>query len=225
MSVFDTSGISLRPWSERGFTTVADPLCCFGESDLQGFKTRHRDAKFVFACPPLVQLSPGGSRWWCTKRKTDPRFQEKEEEGLKRLFACLEEMHVPYAVVTPFSSRIRSCLPINASCIVTSPHLWGGYCSGPHVLWPDIVPAQDAYAKRLLLTTRKLKLPEARPTKVTTTNIMVKGVTKTVCPLLSRRTKKYIRARRAPPVGVCIALASANTVPALLRHGSDVHAP
>lgn len=211
VSIFDTSGLALRPWHERGFQTVTDPLCRLDDADLDRFRSRHHDAKFVFACPPLVQLSPGGSRWWGAKRADDPRFQEREEEQFKRLLACLEEMQVPYACVTPFSARIRGCVPPKASCTVSSPHLWGGYATGPHVLWPDVVPANDAYSKRLLLTTRRLKLPATRPVKPRLATVTVKGVSKGVCPLLSRRTKRFLKARRAPPVGVAVALAVANT--------------
>lgn len=211
VSVFDSSGLALRPWRARGFTTVCDPLCRLDEAELERFKARHRDAKFVFACPPLVQLSPGGSRWWESKREIDARFQDREEEAFKKLLDCLEDMQVPYACVTPYSALIRACVPSKASCVVSSPHLWAGYCSGPHVLWPDIVPANDAYSKRLLLTTRRLKLPATRPTQPMIATLMVKGVPKTVCPLLARRTKRFIQARRAPPVGIAVALAIANT--------------
>ena len=118
-------------------------------------------------------------------------------QELRRLETGLLAIGAPFVIVLPFSSKIRSCF--NSKTFKTSPHMFGGYLPhNPHPTHPDIIPAKDAFQKRLLVVYNDVPRPIERPVEA----VWDVSRGKRVSPLFARRSKRHLEARKLPPMGL-----------------------
>ena len=71
ISLFDRSGVMVKPWSDAGFDTLTvdiEPARHSGKSiiaDIKAFKVP--ECSLLFAFPPCTHLAGSGARWWHDK--------------------------------------------------------------------------------------------------------------------------------------------------------------
>ena len=199
--LFDKTGASLEPFRARGRATVN----VRGRTDRALRRlVEVEDLGLVLAFARCPQLSPAGARWWRRKRAEDADFQEREKDELRRLETGLVALGAPFLLVLPCSAQIRGCF--KSKTFTTSPHRFGGHLPDtPHPTYPDIVPARDAFQKRMLVVYNRLPRPLERPVEP----VWQTRSGKRVSPLFARRTKRHVAARKLPPLGLVTALAAA----------------
>ena len=170
-SLFDGSGLMAQPWAEAGHTCY-----CFnydgadhGDYARLGAKVEHEnihyinawiDNKFdfevapdiIFAFPPCTDLAVSGAAHFETKRKKNPTFQVEAVITCKVAERLAKRYNVPYMIENPVS--VLSSLWRKPD-YVFNPNEYGGYLpeDDTHPMFPDVIPARDAYAKKTCLWT------------------------------------------------------------------------
>ena len=217
VSLFDANGLSLLPWHQSGFDCVGfRPSHCPHTCSGLRIHTRRMDTvdrikallppvdqiEYVIAAPPCRDLAFAGARWWESKRKRDPTFQEREVEFIKQLFCFLTQLNVPFVMFTPATTFLKKVLrPI----MIVQPFEFGGHLLNvPHPLF-KLIPPQDGYTKRAILVCGgKAKRPAKHPVSpVFSTVRMRSGVKKRVSPVMANRKSPM---RAVLPLGLCTAL-------------------
>ena len=234
VSLFDSHGSSLIPWRRLGFDCEAYdfPRLRRGsaragagagagagangvriihtkletEADLKRVLGDCDAVAFVIAFPPCRDICAAGARWWKSKRRKNPRFQEESKEFLKMVHGLLYSSGIPFTILVPISPVIRACFSRRGFAF--SPHEYGGYLPAgqPHPLFSEI-PAQDAYTKRTLcFHAPSVRMPWKKAVSPTFHALVLKnGKTKRVSPIMKNRRNADVRA--APPLGFCTAVA------------------
>lgn len=170
-SLFDGSGLMAQPWAEAGHTCY-----CFnydgadhGDYARLGAKVEHEnihyintwiDNKFnfdvapdiIFAFPPCTDLAVSGAAHFETKRKKNPTFQVEAAIICKVAARLAKKYNVPYMIENPVS--VLSSLWRKPD-YVFNPNEYGGYLpeGDAHPMFPDVIPARDAYVKKTCLWT------------------------------------------------------------------------
>ena len=166
LSFFDYSTLGLEPWHKRGFSCHAfdirhpagDSVTGAGihlhgcdlnstlESEMAKFKGR--DVAFAMAFPPCTNLSRAGARYWAAKAETDPEFQTRAVELVKRVDSALRTLSCPFYIENPASSRLRNMW--RPPDFVFEPFWYGAYLAqdDSHPQFPTVIPKQDSYTKR-----------------------------------------------------------------------------
>ena len=168
-SLFDGSGLMAQPWAEAGHTCY-----CFnydgadhGDYTRLGAKVEHEnihyinawiDNKFdfevvpdiIFAFPPCTDLAVSGAAHFETKRRKNPTFQVEAVITCKTAARLAKKYDVPYMIENPVS--VLSSLWRKPD-YVFNPYEYGGYLpeDDTHPMFPDVIPARDAYAKKTCL--------------------------------------------------------------------------
>lgn len=170
-SLFDGSGLMAQSWAEAGHTCY-----CFnhdgadhGDYARFGAKVEHEnihyinewiDNKFdfevspgiIFAFPPCTDLAVSGAAHFETKRRRNPTFQVEAVITCKVAERLAKKYNVPYMIENPVS--VLSSLWRKPD-YVFNPNEYGGYLpeGDTHPMFPDVIPARDAYAKKTCLWT------------------------------------------------------------------------
>ena len=169
VSLYDAYGDGLRPWADAGFSCFAyspkkilkqaNGDITFIKADLNSdtlndIVSEHRDqTAFFMAYPPCEALSGGGARWWREKFLEDPDYQNKAVHVVKDSWKLAVALgNVPFYVENPPGVLGRLWREPDYRF---EPYEYGGYLSKRdlHPRWPDHIPAQDAYRRRICLWT------------------------------------------------------------------------
>ena len=192
VSLFDADGSALAPWAARGYRCIAvshepDPrkwkdsgvqptgkvrrvtyaLNTVREVEGEGhpwLDFGHTDIAFACASPPSRDLSLAGARHWKAKRKKDPRFQESAVALVKEVRDVFEAWGCPYYIANPASSQLRKLW--REPNYTYQPYDFGGWLdpTDKHPLYPDFIPAQDAYSQQQgLWTGGGFRMPAGKP--------------------------------------------------------------
>jgi len=193
VSLFDADGSALAPWAARGYTCIAvrhEPnpkkwkdagaqpagtvrqVSCSLETvraaeddgiypwlDVNG-----ADVAFACASPPSRDLSVAGARHWKAKRAKNPRFQEDAVALVKEISNVFEGWDCPYYIANPASSQLRKLW--REPNQTYQPYEYGGYLepTDKHPLYPEFIPAQDAYSQQQgLWTGGGFRMPVGKP--------------------------------------------------------------
>lgn len=179
ISLYDKTGDGLIPWAAEGFECFAyHPLCrnpsivkAFDgpgsisfvqlEDDVSRLVSQHRDkTAFLMASPPGEALSTGGARWWRQKSIDDPDFQLKAVDVVKECWYIAEALgNVPFYIENPVGVLSQLWREPDH---VFEPFQFGGYLPDDdvHPHWPDFLPPQDAYRRKICLWTgHDFKMP------------------------------------------------------------------
>jgi hypothetical protein len=184
VALFDSDGMALEPWRAKGYTCVGYQhsekprdhktrtynggtvtVCDLTKVEtLFNICERHANVAFACASPPSRDLSVAGARHWKRKRDRDPEFQEKAA----CLVALIEKMFLewgcPYYISNPATSQLGKLL--RSPNHTYQPYEYGGYLSPTdcHPLYPDSIPASDAYTQHQgLWTGGKFRMPVPKP--------------------------------------------------------------
>lgn len=170
-SLFDGSGLMAQPWAEAGHTCY-----CFnydgadhGNYARLGAKVEHENIRYIdawinnkfdfdvapdiiFAFPPCTDLAVSGAAHFETKRKKNPTFQVEAIITCKVAARLAKKYNVPYMIENPVS--VLSSLWRKPD-YVFNPNEYGGYLpeNDTHPMFPDVIPARDAYVKKTCLWT------------------------------------------------------------------------
>jgi len=123
--------------------------------------SQHRDkTAFLMAFPPGEALSTGGARWWRQKFVADPDFQLKAMDVVKECSHVARALgNVPFYIENPVGVLSRLWREPDH---VFEPFQFGGYLPDDdvHPHWPDFLPPQDAYRRKICLWTgHDFKMP------------------------------------------------------------------
>jgi hypothetical protein len=177
LSFFDFTGEAVRPWAKAGYECwcfdiqhpeerrherVGDGEIVFAKADLSASSRdwwgildsmRGLPVAMVFGFPPCTDLASSGALHWAAKRAADPYFQHKAV-GMARMVAFVAEtLGARYAIENPRGAL--STLWRKADHAF-DPCDFGGYLHkaiAEHPIWPEYIPAFDAYTKRTNLWT------------------------------------------------------------------------
>ena len=181
VSLFDHTTIALQPWANAGFECHAYDIAHVNDTrrgnitvhqaDLYDAAVRQKVRKrhagrcvFVFAFPPCTDLSIAGARWFARKRKANPRFMEDAAQRVIETARLCESLGGRYVIENPKSSRLNVLWRKFDHAF--NPFDYGGYIKGrgAHPLWPDKIPAYDAYHKPTgLWTSTDFVMPPVKP--------------------------------------------------------------
>lgn len=108
VSLFDRTGVALRPWAEAGYecvavdlvndpTRVLHPRITYVQQDVLDY-VMPSDVRFVMGWPPCTHLARSGARWWASKGPA------ALSEGLSLVAACIVQMeraNAPWMIENP----------------------------------------------------------------------------------------------------------------------------
>jgi len=183
----------LAPWAAAGFHCVAfthesdhrkwrdEGLVGAGRvrrdaSDLTALATPLRErvmaviemygtgVAFACASPPSRDLSVAGARHWKRKRERNPDFQRDAVALVREIAALFDELDCPYYIANPASSQLRRLW--REPNYAYQPYEYGGYLQprDKHPLYPEQIPAQDAYSQQQgLWTGGGFRMPVGKP--------------------------------------------------------------
>lgn len=101
---------------------------------------------FIMGFPPCTHLAASGAMHWKRKLLNDPEIQEKAAECARKIEKLANKLKAPFMVENPRGALSRLWRRQNYEF---DPCDYGGYLPPtPHPLYPDHIPAQDAYRKR-----------------------------------------------------------------------------
>ena len=190
ISLFDFTGEALKPWAGRGYNCYALDIqheatprhdagityCHADLSDLEstikalgeiGLRRSQIDVgrvAMVLGWPPCTDLAGSGACRWKSKREKNPAFQA-EAVAMARV---VEEVggyyNAPWALENPVGAL--STLWRKPDHIF-HPYEFGGWIAeaeAEHPIWPEYIPAQDAYMKKTCFWVGGgFVMPEKRP--------------------------------------------------------------
>lgn len=181
VSLFDYTGEAVKPWAEAGYDCYCFDLqhedyrsvgygsgsITFVPWDASDHLALNRVADRVvgfrvamlMAFPPCTDLAASGARHWKAKAERNPAFQ-LEAAAMAKLAAAIaghigrrQGQPVPYMIENPNGALSRLWRQPDHRF---DPCDFGGYIpedDAEHPLWPEYIPARDAYTKRTCLWT------------------------------------------------------------------------
>lgn len=180
ISLFDHSGLALRPWADAGFECHAYDIQntdgivngihmhkadLFRPSVLKSIeRTFASKCTIAIAFPPCTELSVAGARWWASKAQSDPDFQRRAVRHIVAVARTFDALGCPYMIENPRSSILNSMW---RKCDHSfEPYQYGGYLprNDVHPLYPRQIPPRDAYTKNTgLWTSPNFTMPVHKP--------------------------------------------------------------
>nr|WP_294850009.1 hypothetical protein [uncultured Sphingomonas sp.] len=186
ISFFDYTAIAVRPWAEAGFDVYCYDLqheglrrervgfgsisyvhadLSRGSGDWYRIVSTHArsNVAFVFGFPPCTDLAVSGARHFASKRAANPMFQHDAVAMAKEVEVAAFALNAPYLVENPVSVLATMWRKPDHTF---NPCDYGGYLpeDHSHPLWPEYIPARDAYTKRTCLWTGNgFVMPEQSP--------------------------------------------------------------
>lgn len=220
VSFFD-NGLALEPWAARGYSCVAyvDDDAegeCLSRRNIRVVRTRlthvrlveigrrhapggRSDVAFACAAPPSKELSIVGARYWKAKRKRDPQFQARVVELIKLIHSIFESWECIFYISGPASSRLGTLW--RHADYKYQPYDFGNHLPAHdvHPLYPEIIPARDAYSQRQgLWTSSRFSMPMLKPVTPTWKHVLSKRRSGTrlqrVSPVFAHRSAHTARA-------------------------------
>ena len=168
VSLFDFTGIAVRPWAEAGYTCY-----CF---DIQHTEKRTeqvgkgtiyflpwdsdstsylktvlgwvREAHLLLGFPPCDDLAGSGAKHWKKKLKADPDCQTKAASRAKKCKTIADRLGARYVIENPVGALARLWRRFDH---LFHPCWFGGYLprgQWKHPRYPEFIPPRDAYEKK-----------------------------------------------------------------------------
>lgn len=186
LSLYDYTAVAVRPWAEAGYTCIcldiqhtntAEPtknngMILYAKCDLHSPDAVDRvlsivdsfNVVFGMAFPVCTDLAVSGASRFQSKAAIDPLFQEKAVGYAVDCSHIFENIGCGYFIENPVSVLSTKWRKPD---YIFSPHQYGGYIpyeDSEHPLYPEYIPARDAYKKRTCLWTgNDYKMPEPKP--------------------------------------------------------------
>jgi len=188
LSLYDHTAIAVRPWAEAGyichcFDTQHDPcgriehlpsggeihyhhLDLWDQDNVMDLARYRGQVAFMFAFPVCTDLAVSGRASWAAKGQKDSLFQIKAAARARWCYDLGKALQCPFMIENPVS---RLATLWRRSDHSFDPYQYGGYIDpsdADHPIWPEIIPAQDAYTKKTCLWTGgKFKMPPHKRVK------------------------------------------------------------
>jgi hypothetical protein len=185
VSLFDYTGIMVQPWAEAGFDCICVDILhpeagrytdfglgtisyikldLYAEASFEILKeTLKGNSCFIIGFPVCTDLSISGAKHWETKRTINPNFQLDAIRPALRIDELSKYLDCEYMIENP-QSRLSKLWRKEDHTF--DPCDYGGYlpASSPHPLYPNVIPAQDAYEKHTCIWSSKgfVMPPKAR---------------------------------------------------------------
>lgn len=188
LSFFDYTGVAVRPWAEAGYECHCFDLQHPGpvvelfretggslwmrhadlaatSADWQAIirKFEGRKVVMVFGFPPCTDLAVSGAKHFAAKLARDPLCQQRATDMAQRVAAVATTLNARYMVENPVSVLATLWRKPDHRF---DPCDYGGYLpeDDQHPIWPEAIPARDAYTKKTCLWTGGgFVMPEPRP--------------------------------------------------------------
>lgn len=241
VSLFDYTGAAVRPWADAGHDCLCFDLQHDRESQDTGMHrvervvgggsitylrwdsdaynagwrvtlaVNGRKVAMVYGFPPCTDLASSGARHWATKRKVDPRFQARAVARAKLCEAIARSLAAPFAIENPAGALSTLWRKADHSF---NPCDFGQYIApaeAEHPLWPDYIPARDAYTKRTMLWTGNgFRMPPKLPVAPDTVTLANGKQGSRQWAKLGGKSMRTKNIRSATPRGFAIAAFLAN---------------
>lgn len=128
ISLFDKSGIAVKPWAEAGYKCycydkekfagrVLHPNIIYRQGDVRNFCFRGIKAAFMFAFPPCTDLAVSGARWFNRKKEANPTYREEAmslvylSRDIGEMLGCAYLIENPVSVIS--SEWRKPCYTFN----------------------------------------------------------------------------------------------------------------
>ena len=166
VSLFDSSGIVLKPWALQG----ADCYCfdiknetkfedgiqyvkadlnpgSLGWIDVERVLQSSMGIRIGFSFPPCNDLASSGSRHFAKKRKKDPLFQRTAVSRAVISQKRFSKNGFAFCIENPVGMLSSLWMP---PMLYWHPYEFGGYLPDDdvHPLYPEYIPPRDAYTKK-----------------------------------------------------------------------------
>ena len=173
--LFETTGLAAEPFERLGMKTAcvdlegpeeAEGRMCLAGDILQleeELTDLANGAKIIFGFPPCDDLSVCGAGHFASKRKKDPKFQDKAVHLARSVERIGNRVGVPWALENP-TSRLSTLF--RKPDFKFNPWEYGGWLpvDDVHPRWPKYIAPRDAYPKTThLWAGGGFKMPEKRP--------------------------------------------------------------
>ena len=168
VSLYDASAEMLKPWAAAGFECYAYDIVHEGDTLRDGIRyihadlyavdtwpqliARHREQTyFVAGFPPCTELCVGGACHWRRKAEENPDFQKNAARHAIQCATFATAVACDKWCVENPPGRLPSLW--RKYDLLWNPCDYGGHLieQPHHPLYPQIIPAQDAYRKRSCL--------------------------------------------------------------------------
>jgi hypothetical protein len=204
VAISDDADAVLDPWRRAGFRCVGVPASDAGIARL----AEGMSVAFAFAAPPSADISIAGARWFKRKRARDPQFQQRAVARVKKIHALFEQWACPYMIESPAAGLLRTLW--RQPDFTFNPCDYGGHLDphDAHPLYPEVIPAQDAYTRATgLWVGGGARMPPRSPVPPQWKYFVDKrGRLRRMNPVLYCRTKSGRAVRASAPRGFCRAL-------------------
>lgn len=234
VSLFDHSGVAVRPWADRGYECFCldilhdeyreDSGVTFIPADLDpgaaGWLTAAsilRNAtghKVLFAWPPCDDLTGSGAKHFAKKAAEDPGFQARAARRARLASELAADHGAAWMVENPIG---RLCTLWRKPDVIWNPFDFGGYLpeDDEHPVWPEYIAPRDAYPKKTgAWIGGGFTFPERRPVepeileRVTKSGRTIRGSRQFM--RLGGKSRKTKEIRNMTPRGAAIAFCKAN---------------
>jgi hypothetical protein len=158
--LFDTTGLAAWPFTRRGCTTFIIDTQNIGERATNplashtldwNILTHIRDIinlkpDLLIGFPPCTDLAVSGAKHFAAKAAANPNFQKEAVQLARTVEQVGNEVGCPWALENPNS--VLSTIWRKPD-FTLDPNEYGRYLpeDDVHPLWPDYIPARDAYYK------------------------------------------------------------------------------
>jgi hypothetical protein len=187
ISLYDYTGVAVRPWAEAGHTCLCYDIQHEGskveivagggsihylKADLYNVETNvllheehlNEDVIFAMAFPVCTDLAVSGAAWFKDKAEKDPEFQRKAVQNAVRCSQMFKSWGVPFYIENPVSVLATKWRKPDYR---VHPYEYGNYIKAGqevHPLYPEYIAPMDAYSKRTCLWTGGgFIMPEKKP--------------------------------------------------------------
>ena len=157
ISLYDLSGIMLRPWARAGWDCIAVDILVKPHTDKYGVKHVKADvmgqevetlvsrSQILFAFPPCDHLAISGLSYFKSK---GPKIREEAMELVYRVPELGYRYRIPWMLENPVSVISTEWRKFDYRF---DPYEFGGYLPPDHKPEAYIIPARDAYRKATCL--------------------------------------------------------------------------
>lgn len=165
LSLFDYTGIMVKPWAEAGYECIcvdiqhpaegrSDGNTSFIRLDLSGRSSDWEllaesfagQEVIIFCFAECTELTLSGAKHWEAKRAANPAFQHQAIQPMLNTEELANKLNAPYMIENPRGMLSKLW---RKEDYTFDPKDFGGYLpiDDEHPTYPDIIPPRDAYSK------------------------------------------------------------------------------
>lgn len=182
LSLFDYTGIMVKPWADAGYECICVDIQHPAEGREEGnisfinldlhpasdswellAEMLATEEVFIMGFPVCDDLTVAGAKHWEGKARWNQRFQDNAVAPFFRIEELANKLKAPFMIENP---KGRSASLFRQPDYKFDPCDFGGYLphDDKHPLYPDHIPGRDAYTKETWLWTGNgFVFPERRP--------------------------------------------------------------